>query len=248
MGRFIEDMQTGHIHSTKHNGDVKILKYTNKYEVEILFVDTGTTLTSSSSHIRSGYLKDPSVLGKLLEVGINDADYPVTKRSDIDDWKCPYYHKWHNMLTRCYCKAYQKKNPTYQDCTVCEEWLTFSNFRRWMEQQDWKGNHLDKDLLVTGNKIYSPQTCTFLHPTVNYFIRDGIDPLVGSSLCTRDNVRYAHCKDPFTKKSVNLGEVDNEEAGHVLWKQRKSLFAQKLVEAGYVTKDKEIRSLLARYK
>ena len=39
-----------------------------------------------------------------------------------------------------------------------------------MEQQDYIGKVLDKDLKVTGNKIYSPETCLFISPKVNGYL------------------------------------------------------------------------------
>ena len=50
--------------------------------------------------------------------------------------------------------------------SVCEEWLNYSNFRIWFDEHyvPCKNNQidLDKDLLVQGNKVYSPETCVFL--------------------------------------------------------------------------------------
>ena len=60
------------------------------------------------------------------------------------------------MLKLCYSPAHHKKYPSYVGCTVCEEWKTFSNFRRWMVTQNFEGRHLDKDLLVKDNLHYSP--------------------------------------------------------------------------------------------
>lgn len=116
----------------------------------------------------------------IFGVGINDANYVVKIQEDLGNvdgkrrrkqiWCCPFYTKWKQMLTRCYSKQYQVKRPTYKDCTVCEEWLTFSIFKSWMEQQDWEGKELDKDLLVHGNKVYSPETCLFVSRQVNQFL------------------------------------------------------------------------------
>ena len=47
------------------------------------------------------------------------------------------------------------------------EWHRFSSFKAWMEKQDWEGKHLDKDLLVPGNKEYGPSTCIFVSNEVN---------------------------------------------------------------------------------
>lgn len=98
--------------------------------------------------------------------GINDllGKYPV----HFD--KCVLYKTWKKMLGRCYDPKYQQHRPTYIGCTVCDEWLTFSNFRQWMETQDWEGKVLDKDLLYQGNKVYSPDTCVFIPPEINTLI------------------------------------------------------------------------------
>lgn len=114
--------------------------------------------------------------GRLVfGVGINDADYGVHKYERVNGkwkvtWRCPYYEKWVNMLRRCYSPRSLEKYPTYRGCTVCDEWLTFSNFREWMETQEWEGRALDKDFLIEGNKIYSPSTCIFLPSKLNSFI------------------------------------------------------------------------------
>ena len=101
--------------------------------------------------------------GKLVwGVGINDADYSVCPRVDGIHINCIYYQTWQSMLERCYSSKYQAKHPTYKSCTVCEEWLHFSNFRSWMVGQNHKGKFLDKDILELGNKIYSPETCIFV--------------------------------------------------------------------------------------
>lgn len=77
------------------------------------------------------------------------------------------YYKWKNMVQRCYDKKIHKKyKPEYKDKSVCEEWLNYSNFRIWFDEHyvQCKNNQidLDKDLLVQGNKVYSPETCVFL--------------------------------------------------------------------------------------
>lgn len=77
------------------------------------------------------------------------------------------YYKWKNMVQRCYDKKVHKKyKPEYKDKSVCEEWLNYSNFKIWFDEHyvPCKNNQidLDKDLLVQGNKVYSPETCVFL--------------------------------------------------------------------------------------
>lgn len=100
-------------------------------------------------------------------IGLNDAPYKVQITVNNTNYTCPYYTKWSKMLGRCYSKAQNITKPSYKDCTVCEEWLTFSNFKSWMENQDWEGKELDKDILEPFNTVYSPNTCIFVDKTIN---------------------------------------------------------------------------------
>ena len=152
-------------------------------------------------------------------VGINDADYVVERKETIGYvngkqkqklvWYCPYYRVWSHMLERCYSPKYQEKYPTYKGCSVSEEWLTFSNFKRWMECQDFEGMQLDKDLLFNDNKVYSKETCVFVSSMVNSFTTDrGNDRgewLIGASWHNGEGQFRSQCSNPFTKKGEHLG-------------------------------------------
>ena len=106
--------------------------------------------------------------------GINDAEYQTHKstKNGRKYQRCPFYVRWSDMIKRCYYQKHLNRNPTYVGCSVCEEWRLFSNFKKWMEQQDWKGKQLDKDILLKGNKIYSPKTCIFVTQDVNKLLGD----------------------------------------------------------------------------
>lgn len=87
---------------------------------------------------------------------------------------CPYYKRWTNMLKRCY-KTYNAewdRTKTYTTCTVCDDWLLFPKFKAWMRGQHWEGLELDKDILIRGNKIYSPEACVFVPKYLNYLLLD----------------------------------------------------------------------------
>ena len=111
----------------------------------------------------------------IFGICINDADYSTSKEEKVNGkrkntWVCPYYTCWYSMLRRCYSENYQKRQRTYIGCTVCKEWLLFSNFKKWMMLQKWEYRCLDKDFLVNMNKVYSPTTCVFLPKELNNFI------------------------------------------------------------------------------
>ena len=142
-------------------------------------------------------------------VGINDVGRDVHKfdyssGKTVRIWTCPYYQKWRGMLERCHSKKLHNKKPTYIGCSVDPDWLYLSNFIKWVDSQpnrDWQNCHLDKDLLVIGNKHYSPSTCCFISSELNVFLTTskaarGNYPL---GVCIReDRITFrARCYDPL---------------------------------------------------
>jgi hypothetical protein len=77
------------------------------------------------------------------------------------------YKTWQGMLERCYSDKLQAKYPTYQGCSVDKRWHNFQVFAKWFENNYVGGWELDKDILIKGNKIYSPETCCFVPHEVN---------------------------------------------------------------------------------
>tara|TARA_R110000850_G_scaffold100316_5_gene207529 strand:- start:2039 stop:2656 length:618 start_codon:yes stop_codon:yes gene_type:complete len=105
-------------------------------------------------------------------LGVNDANYITRRKIDGKQVTCPFYSKWHNMMQRCYNPKLHARYPTYLGCSVTNEWLIFSNFKKWMEKQDWTGMALDKDILEQGNKVYSPEKCIFVTNQINKLFID----------------------------------------------------------------------------
>lgn len=80
------------------------------------------------------------------------------------------YRRWLRILQRCHSTIYQAAQPTYIGCSVAPEWHNFQNFAEWHEEncksymQGWQ---LYKDILVKGNRVYSPETCCFVPQEIN---------------------------------------------------------------------------------
>ena len=108
--------------------------------------------------------------GLIYGYGVNDSDYNVKTIVDGKIKYCPYFSVWRDMIKRGYSTKYKSKYPTYNDCSVCTEWKSFTSFKLWMEKQDWEGNDLDKDILFEGNKTYSPDRCVFVTHETNSFM------------------------------------------------------------------------------
>lgn len=101
-------------------------------------------------------------------IGINDRKYVAR----IGKEKTLEYSHWQKMLTRCV-KSNEKENKTYIDCTVSENFKSYSYFYEWCQKQvgfDNKNFHLDKDLFLKGNSIYSEDTCFFVPMELNNMI------------------------------------------------------------------------------
>ena len=159
----------GKVCKSLNSGDFKILKYNDARNVEIQFLETEYCKVAEMKEVRKGEVKDPyspSVFG----VGILGTKYPST----INGVNTKEYALWRDMLKRCYSDTYKKKRPTYEGCEVSDNFKSYEYFYEWCNKQigfsnDGNGNpfHLDKDLLVKGNKIYSESTCVFIPKEIN---------------------------------------------------------------------------------
>lgn len=157
-------------------------------------------------------------------VGVNDADHAVQPVGpDGKQRRCPYYKIWSDMLRRAYCQKYHATHPTYIGVTVCEEWHSFMAFRAWMMTQDWEGKQLDKDIIVPGNKVYSPATCAFVSQEINSLLNEraaarGEFP-VGVNLKKSKGRFQARVSE--NGKRRHLGSFTTPEAAHRAWRKEK---------------------------
>ena len=170
----------------------------------------------------------------VIGVGINDYHEPISFIDKEGNRKnLPAYNHWRNIFIRCYA-AGKRELPTYEGCTICEEWKYFSKFKTWFDTQTYEeGYHLDKDLLVYQNKIYSPNTCILLPQTINKFMTKrqnsrGLYPLgVSYKHESEDMINKLHnCYSASTsggsnRKSKWLGSFDNVKDAHRAWQLAK---------------------------
>lgn len=183
-------------------------------------------------------------------VGVNDSDTPVKTVIDGKSVACKIYSTWQNMLGRCYSARLQGISPTYIGCTVADEWHSFNSFREWVLTQDWEGNQLDKDLIVEGNKIYSPDTCIFVTKGTNMFLVDRKasrgDLPIGVSLINRGYSRpYKACVSVKGKVKY-LGLYATPEEAHQAWRVAKYELAVEF--ASEQTDPRVASALIERYQ
>lgn len=200
--------------------------------------------------------------GRLVfGIGINDVDYAVTEYGFVDGkskreriWQCPKYKNWKSGLQRCFDKKWIQANPTYDGCIWTEDWIRLSKFVCWRDTYaethgSVDGKHLDKDIILLGNKLYSPETCAYVWPATNTFVIDcaavrGAWP-VGVSWDGSANKFRARCQNPFTKEREHLGLFKDQWEAHEAWRKRKHELAQLVAETE--SDSRVVESLKKRY-
>lgn len=153
-------------------------------------------------------------------VGINDFPTPVV----VNGKNIRPYSLWATMLKRCYSTDCQKKQPAYTGCSVSKEWLSFTAFEKWFSENYIEGYQLDKDLLVTGNRVYAPETCIFVSHTINSLLLDcraarGEHPL-GVSFNKRAKKYVAQISTGMVRRG--LGYFSTALAAHQAWQLEKA--------------------------
>ena len=183
----------------------------------------------------------------VFGVGVNDLDYRTQVKEYVTKdggerilkpiFLCKYYEVWKNMIERCYSKKYLERNQSYIGARVCSEWLSATAFKKWMEEQDWQGKCLDKDIIVPKSKLYSPETCAFVLNETNTFVtasdasRGGCP--IGVSLDKPTGKYRAKCRNPFTGKQESLGYYSTPEEAHEAWRKHKHELAKFVADTEY---------------
>ena len=170
---------------------------------------------------------------KIYGIGTNNYPSPIQTNCK----KMPSYNKWRSLLQRCYDKKFLLKNPSYADCYVCEEWLTFTNFNKWFNENYTNNYQLDKDLILKGNKCYCPEYCCFVPQEINELVikcdaRRGKYPL---GVEKKGNKFRARIKKNNTH--VTIGYFDTPEQAFTAYKEAKEKHIQEMATQ-YFNEDK----------
>ena len=210
-----------------NSGDFKVLKYNNNKNVVIQFLKTGYETSARLGNIRNGNVKDPH-LPSVYGIGVLGTKYP----SKVNGVLTKEYELWRSMLKRCYSDAYKKKNPTYIGCEVSDNFKSYEYFHEWCHNQigfGVEGWHLDKDLLIKGNKVYSENSCIFLPQEINTLLTKSTasrgEHLIGVYWNKKDNAFRAQVGKNKGKQEY-LGLFKTEIEAFNAYKQAKEAFVK----------------------
>lgn len=144
------------------------------------------------------------------------------------------YSVWMNMNKRCDPK-YHIQKPSYALCEVSSNFKDFQYFASWCNHQKGfrEGYHLDKDVLIKGNKVYSEDACVFIPVELNSFLtkanslRGSLPIGVSSQRSERSlTTKYRARVGDMHGKFVSLGCFHNPEDAFSAYKQEKEKLAK----------------------
>lgn len=232
-------------------GKCVVIGYNNNLDVLVEFIDYPYIVRCRLGCLRQGRVKNPYYPTYHGKGFLGEGKYNIEDDKDA-------YSLWRSMILRAYGERYHKLRPTYRDVEVCNAWLNFQNFTEWFYSQkfsravDEVGNFyaLDKDILVKGSKLYSPDTCSFVPRDVNALLvkRDkkrGDLPI---------GVRYNKTGKRFCVglsyfgKSITLGIYDSLESAFNVYKNAKESYIKEVAEYWKDRIDERVYQALLKYE
>lgn len=149
------------------------------------------------------------------------------------------YALWSFILYRCY---QDKRALSYKDVIVCDEWLYYENFYEWLHSQEnfdkWisserKSWDIDKDILVKGNKIYSPETCCLVPKRVNelFIKRTDYRGNLPIGVIWSKNKFIAQCHN--NNQQIYLGSYNTDKEAFMAYKECKEAIIKQIAQEEY---------------
>jgi len=190
----------------------------------------------------------------IYGLGINNGKYPA--KSDKKHLK--EYSLWCSMLSRCSPKMWLTKQ-SYTNTTLSDNFKDYSYFYEWCQGQVGFGNkdengiswHLDKDLLVKGNKLYSEVTCIFIPSKINNLLTKreysrGSYP-IGVYLDKRNSKFMTRCSNGLGK-DIYLGSFKCPIEAFKAYKTFKENYIKQIAEQYKLQIDSRVYKALVNYE
>ena len=152
--------RVGEINYNKFGSKMEIIAYRGANDIDVYFEEYNWFCNNTWNNFKKGGIVCPYER-RTCSVGfIGEGKYKPKENNK----PTKVYSYWHHMMNRCY--LFHEHNITYTDCLVDESWHNLQNYGKWFDDNYYeiKGEKmcLDNDILVKGNKIYSPSTCIFV--------------------------------------------------------------------------------------
>lgn len=228
---------------------MKIIEYNNQSNIKIQFDDGLILENRTYTGFKNGNIFHPY-------------DRTVMNKGYIGIGKYKHgslaYTYWQGMLRRIYNEIELKKRPTYRDCSVCEEWHNFQIFGEWFDENYYEVNNelmaIDKDMLVKGNRIYSPETCLIVPQRINGLIQTNKTRRNGLPIGVQweeDRQKYsATCTIQKNGKKTNkrIGRFNTPEEAFYAYKEFKEKYIKEVADEYKDKIPKKLYDAMYNYK
>lgn len=224
----VAEKYEGKVFITQQHGELVVLDYEKYSKVRVKFLKTGYETVTTMGCVKRGLVKDKLSPLKVTGGFLGE----VSTKNKCGD-SLEEYIKWVNMMHRCYGGKNFEYCPTYKDCKVSDNFKDFTYFKQWCNKQIGFGNegwHLDKDILVKGNRVYSEDTCCFVPKEINLLFGKSTkcrgDCPIGVHFNKREGVfeAYTTCY----KKRKHLGKFKTSEEAFQVYKQAKESYIKEV--------------------
>ena len=142
------------------------------------------------------------------------------------------YLVWRDIIYRCYKPEVMNRRPCYVNCEVDDRWHNFQNFADWYVKHEFSGlgYQVDKDLLVSGNSVYSPDNCCLLPKEINSKIQtsNSRTKLVGTTLHKVSGRWQSQIR--VDGKQLFLGTFDTQIEAHLAYVEAKEFHIHEIAE------------------
>lgn len=224
--------RTGETNINTYGLNMKIIACRSAIDLDIQFDDGYISRNKSYGNFKKGIINNP-YFKSVHGIGfIGEGKY----KTSINGKHTIQCETWYDIFNRCYSEKYQLTKSTYKDCTVCDEWHNFQNFAEWFDENyytiDNEFMNLDKDILIKGNKIYSPETCVFVSNDINMLFAKA-DKIRGKYPI---GVHYDKERNKYKafiskyNKNVFLGRHDTPKKAFEVYKIEKEFYIKEIAD------------------
>lgn len=156
-----------------------VIKYNDSEDILIEFTEDNTTKKVTYYQLMNGevskkgrdYNKEQNKsynIYKEVKLFMNELELNNIIKNSNKEHKL--YFVWSFLLLRTLNNKFKQINSTYKNVTICNEWLDFNNFINWYENNYYEINEeldVDKDILNSNKKVYSPENCLLIPKSIN---------------------------------------------------------------------------------
>lgn len=222
-------MKNGDLFFNKKGCEAVVINYENSRNVTIRFTDDNAhEMTLEARDLSRGAFKNPYFPSLFGVAYVGHGDFETSEGGKKTD----EYIRWSSMIRRCYSEYVHDRQPSYSECTVSDDWLCYQSFAKWISNNEFNSAdyELDKDLLLTGNKVYSSENCCLVPKTINSLVNDHsarkrLHPM-GVSLDKRSG-RFAS-QLAINGKLTSLGVFATAEEAHAAYVLAKEAYVKRM--------------------